>query len=113
MPEIEKLGPGNWAGLLEAPQAVLILGTTTCAHCARWAEELGEFVQNTSEFDDVRFAKLDLDTPGMIAFKRAQSWVAELRDLPHTSIWMGGEKRKEFLGGGVERLAKRLRRLRG
>ena len=110
MATLEQLGRDEWAGLIEAPLAVLILGKTTCAACKTWAAELTEFLENDEEFGDVRFGKLDIDTPGLISFKRANPWISGLSDLPHTSIWVNGEKKKEFFGGGADRLANRLRR---
>ncbi len=110
MATLEKLGRDDWTGLLEASLSVLILGKTTCEACKAWAGELTTFLESDEEFASVRFGKLDVDTPGLIAFKRANPWVSSLSDLPHTSIWVGGERKKEFYGGGVERLANRLRR---
>lgn len=110
MTELKRLGKDDWAAPFEAPLAVLIVGKTTCEHCKTWASELDEFLATDEEFGDVVFTKIDLDVPGMVGFKRAHPWVAELSDLPHTSIWVDGERRKEFFGGGVERLVNRLRR---
>ncbi len=110
MATLEKLGRDDWAGLLEAPLSVLIVGKTTCEACKIWAAELTAFLESDEEFANVRFGKIDIDTPGLVSFKRANPWVAELTDLPHTSVWVGGEKKKEFYGGGVDRTANRLRR---
>ena len=113
MAELKRLGRDDWAELLDAPLSVLIVGKTTCEHCKSWAAELDEFLASDEEFADVAFGKIDLDTPGLVSFKRAHPWVSELSDLPHTSIWKGGEKQKEFFGGGMDRLANRLRRFQG
>ena len=112
MANLEPLGRDDWAGLLEAPLAVLILGKTTCEACQTWSDELSEFLASDVEFEDVRFGKLNVDTPGLVPLKRAHPWISTLTDLPHTSIWVAGEKRKEFYGGGTERLTNRLRRFR-
>lgn len=110
MATLEKLGRDDWAGLTEAPLGVLILGKTDCEACKKWAAALSEFLETDDEFGAVRFGRLDIDTPGLVSFKRANPWISGLRDLPHTSIWVAGEKKKEFFGGGADRLSNRLRR---
>jgi hypothetical protein len=50
---------------------------------------------------------------GLVAFKRANPWIAELDVLPYTLIYRQGEKVAEFAGGGVGRLVARLARVRG
>lgn len=113
MAELTRLGRDDWQPLLAAPIAVLVVGKTTCEHCKTWAAELDEFLASDDEFGGVRFGKIDLDTPGLVSFKREHPWVAELSDLPHTSIWVDGQKQKDFFGGGIERLVNRLRRFTG
>lgn len=113
MAVLQRLGRDDWAVPFSAPLSVVVIGKTTCEHCKEWAAELDAFLAETDEFDDVVFAKIDLDTPGLVPLKRAHPWVSELSDLPHTSIWQAGEKRKEFLGGGIDRLVNRLRRFVG
>lgn len=110
MSELQRLGRDDWAGLLGAPLAVLVVGKTTCEHCKAWAAELDAFLATDEEFGGVVFGKIDIDTPGLVEFKRAHPWLAAVSDLPHTSIWKDGAKEKEFLGGGVDRLVSRLRR---
>jgi len=53
-----------------------------------------------------------LDKGGLIGFKRAHPWIAELDVLPFTQIFVAGERGKSFAGGGVERLVNRLRHVR-
>ena len=76
-----------------------------------WTEELTTFLENASEWVSVRFGKLLLDQPGLGGFKKASPWLAGLKDLPLNLIYIEGEKVKEFLGSGADRLANRLRRL--
>jgi hypothetical protein len=105
---LESLGPKNWQEFVAAPRAVLVLGKSDCDNCARWSAELTEWLGRGDRWPSVRFGKLMLDTPGLIAFKRANPWVAELDMLPHTVIYKDGEIVKQFAGGGVERLETRL-----
>ena len=110
MKRLEDLEPSSWEEFLASPRAVLVLGKSDCDACSRWSAELGEWLDEPSRWPDVRFGKLMLNTPGLIAFKRANPWVASLDMLPHTIVYKNGEKAKEFAGGGVDRLETRLRR---
>jgi hypothetical protein len=105
---LETLGPSSWQEFLASERAVLVLGKSDCDNCTRWSTELGEWLADTRVWPDVRFGKLMLDTPGLIAFKRANPWVAELEMLPHTLVYKRSEIVKQFAGGGVERLETRL-----
>ena len=96
---------------MQAPTAVLMLGKTDCAACKEWSEELSAFLENDEAFTDVRFGKIFLDTPGLVSFKRANPWLAEVDNLPTTVIYKGGERAKTFAGGGIDRLTNRLGRL--
>lgn len=111
MSELEKLGPDTLDDFLQADTAVLMLGKTTCPACAKWTEELEAFLAADSEWSDVRFGKLNLDQRGLADFKRANPWLADLEDLPYNIIYQGGERKKEFLGSGIERLTNRLKRV--
>lgn len=110
---LEILDRTSWEAFLASPRAVLMLGKTDCAACTQWTEELAAFLASDDEFGDVRFGKLLLDQPGLVAFKRAHDWVAGVSDLPYNVIFVDGERAKEFAGGGVERLTNRLRRVLG
>ena len=88
-----------------------MLGKSDCPACAAWTEELTAFLEGDSEWTSVRFGKLLLDQPGLGSFKKANPWLAGLKDLPLNLIYIKGEKVKEFLGSGTERLANRLSRL--
>jgi hypothetical protein len=111
MSRLEILDGKTVADFLAAPAAVLMLGKGDCENCARWTDELGEFLASDQEWRDVRFGKLLLDQGGLIAFKRGNPWVAELDVLPFNVIYVGGEKKSEFAGSGVPRLENRLRML--
>ena len=100
----------NWRQFVAAPRAVLVLGKTDCENCARWSAELEEFLALDQEFVDVRFGKMMLDQRGLIDFKKANPWLAEVDALPFNVLYVGGERQKSFAGGGLERLRNRLRR---
>jgi len=111
MSRLELLDGKTIADFLAAPAAVLMLGKSDCEACARWTEELGEFLDADAEWRDVRFGKLLLDKPGLIDFKRGNPWVAGLDVLPFNAIYVAGEKKSEFAGSGIARLENRLRML--
>jgi hypothetical protein len=108
---LEDLGPQTWEEFLASPRAVLVLGKSDCDACAKWSEELSGWLEDASRWPDVRFGKLMLNTPGLVAFKRANPWVASIDMLPHTIVYHDGAKAKEFAGGGIDRLETRLKRV--
>ncbi|HTY19030.1 MAG TPA: hypothetical protein VMH82_14975 [Myxococcota bacterium] len=110
MSRLEILDGKSWQAFLEAPAAVLVLGKSGCDACSTWASELERFLDGDQRWQHVRFGKLLLDTPGLVSFKRANPWVAELDALPFTVIYRDGQRSKDFAGGGVERLVTRLER---
>ena len=108
---LEQIDGGNWKDFLQAPVAVLMLGKSDCAACAAWTEELTAFLAGDTEFPTVRFGKMLLDKGGLVSFKRAHPWIAELDVLPFNQMFVAGERSKSFAGGGVDRLVNRLRQL--
>jgi hypothetical protein len=110
MSRLEGLDASSWEAFVASPAAVLVLGKSDCAACAQWTAELEAWLADSSRWPAVRFGKLFLDTPGLIGFKRANPWVAELDVLPSTQIYVAGERTKSFAGGGAARLETRLRR---
>jgi hypothetical protein len=111
MATLEAIDGGNWEEFLRTPVAVLMLGKSDCPACAAWTGELTEFLATDSEWSNVRFGKMLLDKGGLVTFKRAHPWIAELDVLPFTQIFRAGERIKSFAGGGVERLVNRLRQV--
>jgi hypothetical protein len=111
MSRLEHLDGRTWEDFLGAPVAVLMLGKSDCEACASWTAELEGFLDEDAEWARVRFGKILLDKGGMIAFKRAHPWIAELDVLPFTQIFVNGERWKSFAGGGVDRMLTRLRQL--
>jgi hypothetical protein len=108
---LEQIDGRNWEDFVRAPVAVLMLGKSDCEACAGWTAELEGFLAADSEFTRVRFGKVLLDEGGLVGFKRAHPWIAELDVLPFTQIFVAGERAKSFAGSGVERLVNRLRQV--
>ena len=111
--KLEKIDGQNWEAFLAAPAAVLMLGKSDCEACAAWTAELEAFLEKDERWRHVRFGKLLLDKPGLIAFKRANPWIAELDSLPMNVLYVNGRESKRFAGGGIERLVTRLERALG
>ena len=108
---LEILDRETWREFLDSPGAVLILGKSDCDSCAAWTQELETFLADDTEWSNVRFGKIELDRGGLGAFKKETPWLAEVKDLPFTLVYVNGEKKKEFLGSGIERLVNRMRRV--
>ena len=113
MSRLEVVDAKNWEEFVQSPTAVLMLGKTDCAACNEWTEELTAFLGDASRYPEVRFGKIVIDKPGLVSFKRANPWLAEVDVLPFTVLYKGGEKQKTFAGKGIERLTNRLDRLVG
>jgi hypothetical protein len=111
MRSVELLTRETWKEFLAAPLAVLMLAKSDCERCAAWTEELNAFLGTADAPPDVRFGKLYLDKPGLIEFKKANPWIAEVDDLPFNVIYASGERVKSFAGSGLDRLRSRLRRV--
>ncbi len=108
---LETLDGQSWEAFAAAPVAVLILGKSDCEACRAWTTELSSWLDGDDAFRHVRFGKLLLDTPGLISFKRANPWIADVDTLPFNVLYVDGERVKQFAGGGVERLVTRLERV--
>ena len=111
MSRLEHIDGSNWQEFVGAPAAVLMLGKSDCDACAAWTAELERFLEADTEWTHVRFGKVLLDKGGLVTFKRAHTWIAELDVLPFTQIFVNGARWKSFAGGGVERMLTRLRQL--
>lgn len=108
---LELLDRDTWREFLDSPAAVLMLGKSDCDACAAWTQELEAFLADDTEWAKVRFGKIELDRGGLAAFKKENPWIAEIKDLPYTLIYVNGERKKEFLGSGIDRLVNRMRRV--
>lgn len=107
---LEKIDGQNWEAFVASPAAVLMLGKSDCEACAAWTAELEAFLERDDRWRHVRFGKLLLDKPGLISFKRANPWIAELDVLPTNVLYLNGQESKRFAGSGVDRLVTRLER---
>jgi hypothetical protein len=112
MTRLEAIDGTTWESLLAAPWSVLMLGKSDCDHCTEYTEELHAFLDADTTYADVRFGKILLDRGGLVSFKRANPWIADVDVLPYTLIYRAGEKVAEFAGGGIGRLEARLERVR-
>jgi hypothetical protein len=108
MSRLEKVDGKNWREFLSAPIAVLVLGKTTCPVCQAFTSELEAFLADDAAWRHVRFGKMLLDEGGLADFKRASPWLADVDVLPFTQIYRNGVRWKDFAGGGVDRLRRRL-----
>jgi hypothetical protein len=109
MSRLEVIDGGNWREFVAAPVAVLMIGKSDCGACAAWTEELETFLATDAEWTNVRFGKMLVDKGGLVDFKRASPWLADVDELPFNQIYVKGERSKAWPGAGVERLVSRLR----
>ena len=109
MSRLEAVDGGNWRDFIASPVAVLMIGKSDCGACATWTEELEQFLATDGEWSHVRFGKMLVDKGGLIEFKRASPWLAEVDELPFNQLYVAGERAKAWPGGGIERLVDRLR----
>ena len=109
MTRLETVDGANWRDFVGAPVALLVIGKTDCGACAAWTEELEAFLASDNEWPHVRFGKMYVDRPGLIEFKRASPWLADVDELPFNQLYVRGERSKAWPGGGIERLVDRLR----
>jgi hypothetical protein len=108
---LEAVDGGNWRDFIAAPVAVLMIGKSDCGACSAWTAELEQFLANDEEWKHVRFGKMLVDKPGLIEFKRASPWLAEVDELPFNQLYAKGARSKSWPGGGLDRLVSRLRSL--
>jgi hypothetical protein len=99
------LDGSSWAAFVAQPTAVLVLGTSDCAACAAWSEELEAWLAAGGE---APVGKLLLDQPGLGSFKKANPWLKDVEVLPTTLVYRDGQVVKQFAGGGIARLRARL-----
>lgn len=111
MKTLEMIGADNWDSFVQSPFAVLMLGKTDCQACTDWTAELSAWLEADEGVPEARYGKLLLDQRGLIGFKKAFPWLADVDVLPFNAIFRSGEKVKDFAGGGLERLKNRLARL--
>lgn len=107
MVDVELLTKDNWQDFLKEPKAVLMLGKTTCEACKEWTADLKDWSDSP---EGIRYGKINLDEPGWGRFKLQEKWVSEVDVLPFNAIYIDGENKKSWAGGGLDRLSNRLNR---
>ena len=107
-PRRDILTGSNWRDYLDAPRVVLTLGRTDCGPCVAFEEELTAFLGSSTEWADVRFGKILLDTRGFHVFKKQNPWLRHAEILPIHIVYSRGEAIERFTGG-LEVLVGRLR----
>ena len=105
---LETVDGGNWREFVASPLAVLMIGKSDCPACGEWTEELNGFLGSDTKWTNVRFGKVLLDKGGLIDFKRANPWLADVEELPFNVLYVRGDRAKSWPGGGVDRLVSRL-----
>ncbi len=111
MNQLETLTPENWKAFTESELAVMVLGKTDCPACSEWSAELEKALSDNQIPDNVRVGKLIINQKGLLDFKKANPWLAEVDQLPFNVIYQNGEISKKYAGGGLDRLQTRLSRL--
>ncbi len=109
--ELEMLDGESWREFVNSEAAFVMLGKSDCEPCKAWTAELSAFLGGAAggAHPGVRFGKLLLDSRGLTEFKREnQTWLKDLEALPFNLIYVGGELRKSWPGGGLDRLENRL-----
>jgi hypothetical protein len=111
MARLESVDGSNWREFIQSPVAVLVIGKSDCPACSSWSAELETFLAGDETWKGVRFGKVLLDKGGLIDFKRANPWLADIDELPFNQLYASGERVKSFPGSGIERLVTRLQSL--
>ena len=88
-----------------------MLGESNCDACAEWTEQLHGFLESDQQWQHVAFGKLELDRPGLGSFKKENTWLSEVDDPPFTILYSAGERKKDFVWSGIERLVNRMNRV--
>lgn len=109
--EIEILDAENLSEFLANPNCLLILSKSDCVACNAWKAELEKAMEAGQYPESIPVGKLNLDQRGLGDFKRENSWLQEVKDLPYNLIYKSGTVEKKYVGGGLDRLTNRLRRL--
>ena len=107
-PRRDILTGSGWQEYLNGPRVVLTLGRTDCGPCIAFEEELTAFLGSDTEWSDVRFGKILLDTRGFHVFKKQNPWLRHAEILPLHILYAHGEALERFTGD-LEVLVGRLR----
>jgi len=104
---MEVLNHSTWEDFLSSPVSIFILSKTDCQSCEAWFSELEAYEIP----ENVRLGKLLLDSPGLARFKMENDWVSKIDILPFNTIYVDGIVKKQWSGGGIERLQTRLNQI--
>jgi hypothetical protein len=111
---LETVTDANWKDFIAHPLAVLIVAESACPACRAWSEELESHLADKEVRQDVRFGKINIDTPETEAFRAEnKEWLDIIEGIPFNAFYVNGKPRASFYGGGVQRLLRRLDRLSG
>lgn len=112
MSRLEIVNDANWKDFVSHPLAVLIVAESACPACKAWSEELESHLADEKARQDVRFGKINIDTPETEAFRAEnKEWLDIIEGIPFNAFYVRGEPKTSFYGGGVRRLLKRIERL--
>lgn len=110
--DLENIKDENWRSFITSSISVLLVSETSCPHCKKWKEELARYLDEEGPLDGVRFGNLVLDGEGVAEIKKANEWIDVIEGLPFNAIYVNGEPKTSFYGGGVNKLKNRLKRLK-
>jgi hypothetical protein len=110
--KVQLVDDSNWEQFLSQDYAVLVLTMSDCPHCRAWVEELSGFLEEDRRLDDVGFGKVVLDGQNVETFKAQNPWLEFIDGVPFTALYRSGEPKNSFHGSGVQRLVRKVTRLR-
>jgi hypothetical protein len=102
--DLQKITGDNWEEFLHAKTAILIIERNNCQACLSWSKELESLTLKAP----INIGKLNLDDTGLGRFKIEHNWVSDIDVLPFNTIFIEGEMKEYWAGGGLERLLSRL-----
>jgi peroxiredoxin (alkyl hydroperoxide reductase subunit C) len=94
--------------ITETEQGALILTKNDCGHCAAFQSEI-KAARASGGLAGLAIGKLILNEPGATGYKRANRWLAEVKDLPYTVLYRHGEIVERFVGSHAAYLEERVR----
>ena len=111
MSHLQQLDASNLDQFLKAGNRLLILSKSDCVACNAWQAEIESAITSGEYSPSIPFGKLNLDQRGLGDFKRNNTWLKDVTDLPFNVIYKDGILEKSFAGAGIQRLQNRLRRI--
>jgi AhpC/TSA family protein len=105
--EIARVTDETLATVVGAEQGVLILAKNDCGHCAAYQAEIRAVLERGG-LAGLAIGKLVLNEPGATGYKRANRWLAEVKDLPFTVLYRNGQIVDRFVGSRAACLEERI-----